>query len=521
MPAARFEDDGDGGRPSPPGPTAGSPRGPGWWLPAIVGVAIACRLILAVPSLPDGLFDDAYISFRYAARIAAGEGFTFNDGERVLGTTSPLLTLVLAGLAGVLGPGVIPGASVALGLAGAVVLLVALRRALFEAEIDPRTVAVVSLVAATYPLLAKMSVSGMETGLLLGGMFLLQRSVDRLSWTGFGVCGGALVLLRFDAGLFVAMQLVAIWASEQRTLRVARAVRAALLAGLPVLTWTIFAFAEFGSVLPQSAVGKLASHGAFGAPEPAHIASGLSYLIPLSFLGVLRWPAWIVALLIAGWGAGRLSASSRSWRAASWFCVVYAAILIATKAPLFSWYYAPLVAYFWIFVVIGSVGIAQHLARRSRFSGNVVAGLVSAVAFIAVSAYAVSEAVKAWREPESVRETARLAREASDWVRPNETVLLEHIGLFGFRNDVRIIDPMGLVTPRAVELRRSSLDCWLAALVEEADPDVLVLYPDWRATLESSCAEGARLLRSYETIRSYATEPPSEVLRRRDRSAAR
>jgi len=484
---------------------------------AVLGVAVTYRLLLAVPSLPDGLFDDAYITFRYAARLAAGEGFTYNDGEQVLGTTSPLLTLILAILAKLFGGSAIPAGSVAIGLLGAVTFLVCLWRALVEAEVDRRFVVVVALVCATYPFLARMSVSGMETGLLLGGMLLLQRSVDRRSWLGFGACAAGMVLLRFDAGLFVAMQAVALWRPELPSRRAAGVVRAALPATPPVLAWIVFAFSEFGSVLPQSAVGKLASHGAFGIPDLSHLASVLSYLVPLSFLGVLRWPAWIVAVLVAGRGASLLAAKSASWKAASWFGLAYAAILIATKAPLFSWYYAPLVTYFWIFVVVGSIGTGERVARQMRIPGRWGAGIVSTAAVVGVAGYAISESVNAWRQPESVREVERFAREAPSWLEASDTVLLEHIGLFGFRNDVRIIDPMGLVTPRAVELRRSSPDCWLALLVEESEPDVLVLYPDWRSTLELECEDGADALKSYERIRLYATDPPSEVLRRRGR----
>ena len=41
-------------------------------------------------------YDDAYITYRYAQRIAHGQGFTYNDGEKVLGTSTPLYTLLLS-----------------------------------------------------------------------------------------------------------------------------------------------------------------------------------------------------------------------------------------------------------------------------------------------------------------------------------------------------------------------------------------------------------------------------------------
>src|SRR5574342_655752 len=67
---------------------------------APVGVAI---LAVAARLLPTPrTIDDAFITFRYARNLLAGNGFVFNVGERVLGTTTPLYTLLLAGLAGLL-----------------------------------------------------------------------------------------------------------------------------------------------------------------------------------------------------------------------------------------------------------------------------------------------------------------------------------------------------------------------------------------------------------------------------------
>src|SRR5262249_13065600 len=68
--------------------------------------------------------DDAYISFQYARNLATGAGFVFNPGERVLGTTSPLETLLLPSVyrlfAGVLPPPAIWVAGLALAVPAAV-----------------------------------------------------------------------------------------------------------------------------------------------------------------------------------------------------------------------------------------------------------------------------------------------------------------------------------------------------------------------------------------------------------------
>src|SRR5687767_10254365 len=43
-------------------------------------------------------YDDPFITYRYAANLHDGLGFVYNPGERILSTTTPLYTLILATL---------------------------------------------------------------------------------------------------------------------------------------------------------------------------------------------------------------------------------------------------------------------------------------------------------------------------------------------------------------------------------------------------------------------------------------
>lgn len=61
----------------------------------LAGVVLLLRLIEF--SDPHLVVDDSYISFRYAANLAAGEGLVFNLGDRVEGYTNFLWTVLLAG----------------------------------------------------------------------------------------------------------------------------------------------------------------------------------------------------------------------------------------------------------------------------------------------------------------------------------------------------------------------------------------------------------------------------------------
>ena len=64
------------------------------WLPyLILLVALLARLLPALH-----IIDNSYITFRYARNLLAGSGFVYNPGELVLGTTTPLYTLLMAAL---------------------------------------------------------------------------------------------------------------------------------------------------------------------------------------------------------------------------------------------------------------------------------------------------------------------------------------------------------------------------------------------------------------------------------------
>src|SRR5258708_17172329 len=70
------------------------PRWRADWPIIIAFVAVLARVIPTPRTI-----DDAFITFRYARNLLSGNGFVFNPGQHVLGTTTPLYTLLLAVLA--------------------------------------------------------------------------------------------------------------------------------------------------------------------------------------------------------------------------------------------------------------------------------------------------------------------------------------------------------------------------------------------------------------------------------------
>ena len=62
--------------------------------PLLLALPIAV-MVFAQQPLWDHVSDDAYISFRYVARWVAGQGLTFNPGERIEGFSNPLWIFLL------------------------------------------------------------------------------------------------------------------------------------------------------------------------------------------------------------------------------------------------------------------------------------------------------------------------------------------------------------------------------------------------------------------------------------------
>jgi len=112
----------------------------------------------------EDLVDDAFIGFRYAANLLAGQGLVFNPGEVVEGVTNTGWILVLAGL-GWMGP--LPAVAKAVGascLASAVVLAALAYRRLAP-EASGLELGLLPLLVVSQPEAVYFSLAGMETGL--------------------------------------------------------------------------------------------------------------------------------------------------------------------------------------------------------------------------------------------------------------------------------------------------------------------------------------------------------------------
>jgi hypothetical protein len=170
-------------------------------LALIAGVML---LALAARALPGPrTIDDAFITFRYSRNIVEGQGFVYNPGSRVLGTTTPLFTLLMAATAAITGRQDFQWYSIGVSaLADAVTcaLLVLLARRLTGS----RWVGVLlGALWAIAPMSVTFAVGGMETSVnilwLVGAVYCFVS--DRPLW--LGICAGLGLLTRIDAVIWI------------------------------------------------------------------------------------------------------------------------------------------------------------------------------------------------------------------------------------------------------------------------------------------------------------------------------
>ena len=176
-----------------------SPRWRPIWPILIAFVAVLAR---AIPT--PRTIDDAFITFRYARNLLNGDGFVFNPGQHVLGTTTPLYTVLLALLAGLTHTTNYPWLALAVNtLADAATCLLLV--ALGEALTGRRAVGLgAALLWAIAPMSVTFAVGGMETSVFI--LLLVATAywylTGRSRWAALSA--GLLLLTRPDGLLLVA-----------------------------------------------------------------------------------------------------------------------------------------------------------------------------------------------------------------------------------------------------------------------------------------------------------------------------
>lgn len=410
--------------------------------------------------------EDAFITFRYAENISAGKGFVYNEGERVLGTTTPLWTLILASARSA-GLSVIETSRVA-GIIFDTATL-ALLLLLFRKKRDFLLLSLAMMIALS-PGIVAMSVSGMETPLLLflmtGALWAYDRRNDM---TGFFL--GLIVLTRIDGVLFAGILLAVAFSRERRW-----TLRQLALGGMVLLPWVLFSLLYFHGIIPQSLQAKAAQyHMGFRASADPF----LGIFTPLGEGQSLKWVLKILAFLLLAWGWWVSVRRGGLFLVLAVFFVSYCVLFMFSGVLIFSWYLAPAI---YAAAFLQAAGLEWLLERFAPPDRRVMRALGAAIVLIALvlgnAAFLGGRAEK-FRQVQAFEEDLRMR--IGLWLRDHagtgSSVLLEPIGYIGYYAGpgVRILDEVGLVTP-AIEHAGSGGAGWYIDLIRSLRPDYIVEY---------------------------------------------
>lgn len=439
-------------------------------------LALACLaggLALVAFRLATGIqLEDAWITWRFAENLALGHGYAFNPGEPIQGTTTPLHTLILAGVAWVAGPRAVPAAAAAMGVVAGVLAAAFAGLGLRAVGVRDVVAALTALALLVHPSSLWSFTGGMETPLVV--LFLTA------SWwaavTGRGVLAGALVALlvltRVDGVVWAGLLALAVGARSPRGLLGGLAVGVAILA-----PWTALATAWFGTFVPHSVTAKAAI---------LPLRYRYDVLDPAALLDFLPWGGRVLGGLLPGAPAlGALLTVAgavvalRHQRAAvrilPLFLVLFPASFYFGQAPRFPWYLVPGVA---CGVLVG--GLAAN-ALLDRFGGRAGAALLA----LAVVTTARADLLDLRDHTRHQANEDGTRRRVGEWLAAHTsadaTVAMEAIGYQGAFARRRVIDLAGLISPEVVALartddgsRRQPAEVF-EAVVHHLEPDYIVL----------------------------------------------
>ncbi len=418
-------------------------------------------LALQIVAFHDLRHDDAYITYRYGQNLAQGNGFVFNPGERIMGSTSPAHAMLSAAMFAVVGKQALPSVMSAIGcvgwLAQAVALFVLLRRVL-----SPSLSLLVGLCVA---LGAAMSANWVALETHLAAASTLWAMVLALSfrWTAAGVVSALAGLVRPDAYLVAALLVCLGLFEDRKGLR-----RFALAFAVTSLPWLVFATLYFGTPLPQSAAAKIGT-GDVGEYLSHIFMTPPGTALPFGWLGAWTPVAWLAA---AAGAVFLIRSDSRLWLLPAYGGLHLAAYLALLPPAEHEWHLYPAVLVFVALFLSSVAALGESvLGARSR----VRFGVAFCALLLLLSAYALRSDRVARRHGDfywfGARDAAyrALSDELAARARPTDVVATYEIGTIGYYSELRIHDWFGLIT-RDPDLLPPD-GCWMVSFwpdLEEA-----------------------------------------------------
>jgi arabinofuranosyltransferase len=447
----------------------------------LAGLALSARLIPGPRTI-----DDAFITFRYARNLLSGQGFVYNPEERVMGTTTPFYTLLMAGGAAMLGGLQADFSGIALGVNAIADALTCLILWQVGKRLGSEWAGIAAgILWALAPFSVTFAIGGLETSvyvLLLNATIYFYLS-ERTELAALS--GGLALLTRVDA-LVLAAPMGMDWLV--RTVRKHQPFpwKALLWFLIPVVGWYGFAWYYFGSPFPHSVTAKLVAYrlesGAAMIRLIQHYATPFfenNLFGPIGIgVGMILYP---FLFLLGARKAWREDTRSLVWAVYPWLYFLAFAI---PNPLIFRWYLTPPLPAYFLFILLGLDQILRQIFRLKIYpSGRMRRILAGGFLVLLPLVPTMSE----WRlRPDhgpdrpapdmAFIQLEILYHQAADFIAPRlvpgAVLAAGDVGVLGFQTNARILDTVGLNSPEAS--RYYPLDPSLYEINYAVAPDLIL-----------------------------------------------
>ena len=414
---------------------------------AWIGIALlfaTATVLLRLLAGPQTI-DDAYISFVYARHIADGQGFVFNPGDHVLGTTTPLYTLLLALLYKITAIS-LPSLSVGVAALADGISFMLVHSLARYAGVSRIMALLAAITASSTPLSLFFARSGMETSVITCLTLLALWLFVSENEAGWGIACGVAVLVRPDAALLTGTLLLSqCWYRHA----VPRRALAAILA-IPV-PWLIWSTWYFGQPIPQSVLAKSRMLYATTIYDSARTVGGDAASL---LFGQASSP-WGVAVFVVSWVI--------AWVEVGRLASVYHAILVfealfassyavsgAHAVGVEHWYLVPLIPLYSLTLWIAIGAICRHVRPALRTVAVIAAGTAIALAQSSGLSVATHGRFAVLPAAISAPEREQAYWQACQALNPLSSkrtiVAAPEVGTMGYYCHATILDTAGLIT---------------------------------------------------------------------------
>ncbi len=494
-----------------------------WLLTA--GIVFCAILARIVPGLR--IIDDAYITYRYAYNIASGLGFVYNVGEAVLGTTTPLYTLLMAATGIITGnsQAIYPQASViwnALFDAAGCVLLYLIARRLFSGILVQRIPGLmVALIWAIAPRSVTFAIGGMETSLyislMLGAFCTWLYQSTRIS---AGLTALAF-LTRPDALIWagplgIAM-IIAHWleTTDKPLQKRIPWIEGGVFAGI-ILPWVLFSWVNYGSLLTNSVSAKAVAY----IIEPLQALTTLLGVYITIFAenvvfgeGLPLVIASIVYLFL--YIIGSVFFIRQTWHSLPiiLFPWLYLITFAAANPLIFRWYGSPPIPILML-LAVGGVWTVMRDRAGIKTAQRTTAVIGTIWLSFSLTAWELNPdhgpnrpaPEMAWFELELLYADAAQSLPQTD----GAVVAAGDIGAVGWYSNAPLLDTLGLVSPQSIEFypleAEQVVDTTAYAiapeLIEQETPDYIITL---EAYVRNTLLQSDSFEEQYTLIRTLPT----------------